>query len=75
LVFHIGEECRLRAFVNGVLRRIFKPKEEVTGGWITLYNEFHDFCLSSSSIRVINSKRVRWGEHVEHALAKRNVNK
>ena len=74
-MFHIGEECRLRAFENGTLRRIFKPKEEVTGGWIILHSEFHDLCLSSSIIRVINSKRVWWGEHVEHALQKRNLKK
>ena len=58
-----------------MLRRIFKPKEEVTGGWITMHNEFHDLCLSSSIIRVINSKKVRRGEQVEHALQKRNMKK
>ena len=55
---------------NGALTKIFKPKEEVTGGWIILHSEFHDLCISSSIIRVINSKGVRWIEHVEHALQK-----
>jgi hypothetical protein len=75
LVLYIREECRLRAFENGALRKIVKPKEEVTGGWITLHSEFHDLCISSSIIRVINSKRVRWVEHVDHALHKRNLKK
>jgi hypothetical protein len=60
LVLYIREECRLRAYENGALRKILKPKEEVTGGWITLHSEFHDLCISSSNIRVINAKRVRW---------------
>jgi len=32
----------LRAFENVVLRKILEPKEEVTGGWITLNSEVHD---------------------------------
>jgi hypothetical protein len=36
----LREERRLRVFENRVLRRIFGPKrDEVTGGWITPYNE------------------------------------
>jgi len=32
----LREECGLRVFGNGVLRRIFGPKwDEVTGEWIT----------------------------------------
>jgi hypothetical protein len=34
LSFTVGEEHRLRAFENMVLRRIFRPKKkEVAGGW------------------------------------------
>ena len=34
------EECRLRVFVNRMLRRIFRPKrDEVTGEWRELHNE------------------------------------
>jgi hypothetical protein len=69
----LREECRLRTLENGALRKIFKPKREVTGGWITLHNEFHDLYVSSCITRVINSKRVRCVEHVEHALKKRNL--
>jgi hypothetical protein len=38
------EEHRLRVFENRVLRRIFGPeRDEVTGGWRTLYNkELHN---------------------------------
>jgi hypothetical protein len=36
----LREECRLRAFENRVLRRVFGPKrDEVTGEWSKLYNE------------------------------------
>jgi len=36
----LREECRLRAFENRVLRRVFEPKrEEVTGEWRKLHNE------------------------------------
>jgi len=36
----LGEERRLRAFGNRVLRRIFGPKrDEVTGEWRKLHNE------------------------------------
>jgi hypothetical protein len=35
----LREECRLRAFENRVLRRIFGPKmDEVTGEWTRLHN-------------------------------------
>ena len=34
------EECRLRVFVNRVLRRIFRPKsDKVTREWRKLHNE------------------------------------
>jgi hypothetical protein len=36
----LREECRLRVFENGVLRRIFGPKrDEVTGEWRRLHNK------------------------------------
>jgi hypothetical protein len=38
LTLTLGEECRLRLFVNSVLR-IFRPKrDEVTGEWRILHN-------------------------------------
>jgi hypothetical protein len=36
----LREECRLRIFKNGVVRRIFGPKkDEVTEEWRRLHNE------------------------------------
>ena len=39
MVAHV-EECRLRVFENGVLKRIYGPKrDEVTGEWRRLQNQ------------------------------------
>jgi hypothetical protein len=53
----LREEHRLRVFENRVLRRTFGPKrDEVTGEWITQYNEeLHT---------LIKSRRMRWVVHV-----------
>jgi hypothetical protein len=58
----LREEHRLRMFENKVLRRIFRPKrDEVTGGWRKLHNEeLRDLYSSSSIIRIIKSRRMRW---------------
>jgi hypothetical protein len=47
--------CRLRAFENMLLRRIFRPKrDEVTGKWRKLHNEkLNDLYSSPNMIRVI----------------------
>jgi hypothetical protein len=49
-------------FENRVLRRIFGPKrDEVTGGWRKLHNEeLHNLYFSSSIIRMIKPRRMRW---------------
>jgi hypothetical protein len=62
----LREEQRLRAFENRVLRRIFGPKrDETTGEWRRLHNEeLNDLYLSPNSIRVINSRKMRWTGHV-----------
>jgi hypothetical protein len=62
-------------FGNGVLRRIVRPKwNEVTGGWRKLHNEeLHDLYSSSSIIRIIRSRRMRWAGHVARMGEKRNV--
>jgi hypothetical protein len=53
-------------FENRVLRRIVKPKRgEVTGGWRKLHNEeLNNLYSSSSIIRMIKTRRMRWAEHV-----------
>jgi acyl-coenzyme A synthetase/AMP-(fatty) acid ligase len=58
-----------------VLRRLFRPKrDEVTGGWRKLHNEqLHNFYTSPSIIRMIMSRRMRWGEHVTRMGTKRNA--
>jgi hypothetical protein len=45
-----------------VLRRIFGPKRgEVTGEWRKLHNEeLNDLYSSSTIVRVIKSRRMRW---------------
>jgi hypothetical protein len=58
----LREEHRLRMFENRMLRRIFGPKrDEVTGGWRKLHNEeLHGLYSSSSIVRVIKARRMRW---------------
>jgi hypothetical protein len=58
----VREEHKLRVFENRVLR-IFGPKRDgVTGGWRKLHNEeLHNLCSSPSIIRIIKSRRMRWG--------------
>jgi hypothetical protein len=62
----LREEHRLRVFENRVLRRIFGPKrDEVTGEWRKLYNEeLRDLYSSSSIIRMIKSRKMKWAGHV-----------
>jgi hypothetical protein len=53
-------------FENRVLRRIFGPKrDEVIGDWRKLHNEeLHGLYSSSSFVRVIKARRMRWAGHV-----------
>jgi hypothetical protein len=62
----LREEHRLRVFEYRVLRRIFGPKrDEETGEWRKLHNEeLHDLYSSPSIIRIIESRRKRWVDHV-----------
>jgi hypothetical protein len=67
-------DIRLRVFENRVPRRIFGPKrDEVTGEWRKLYNEeLRDLYSSSSIIRRIKSRGMRWAGHVARMGEKRN---
>jgi len=52
-------------FESRVLRRIFGHKrDEVTGEWRKLHNEGLNDLYSTSSIRVIKSRRMRRAGHV-----------
>jgi hypothetical protein len=64
----------MRVFENRVLRRIFGPKRDrVMGGWRKLYNEeLHNLYSSSSIIRIIKSRRMRWAGHVARMGGMRN---
>jgi hypothetical protein len=68
-------ECRLRAFRNRVLRRIFGPKrDEETGGWRKLHNEeLHNLYSSPCIIRIIKSRRMKWAGRVARIGEKRNA--
>jgi len=53
---------RLRMSENRVLRRIFRTKEEATGGWRKSHNEeLHNLYALP---RVVKSRRIRWVGHV-----------
>jgi hypothetical protein len=55
----------LTSFKDCVMR-IFEPKsDEVTEDWRELHNEeLHNLYYSSSIIRMIKSRRMRWAGHV-----------
>jgi hypothetical protein len=71
----LREECRLRAFENRVLRRIFGSKsDEVTGEWRRLHNkELYAVYSSPNIIQVIKSRRLRWTGHVERVRENRGA--
>jgi hypothetical protein len=68
------EERRLRVFENKVSRSIFGPRrDEVKGDWRKLHNEeLNDLYVSPNIVRVIKSRRMRWG-HVARMGERRGV--
>jgi hypothetical protein len=62
-------------FENRVLRKTYGPKgDEVTGGCRKLHNgELHNLYSSTSIIRMIKSRRMRWAGHVARIGAKWNA--
>jgi hypothetical protein len=61
----LREERRVRVFENRVLSRLFGPKrDEVIGDWRKLHNELHKVNCSPNIIRMIKSRRMRWGRNV-----------
>jgi hypothetical protein len=58
----LREEHRLRVFENRVLRKIYGPKREEDGSWRKLHNnELHSLYSTLNIVRVIKSRRMRWG--------------
>jgi hypothetical protein len=55
-------------FESRVLRRRCGPKrDDITEGWIKLYNEeLHDLYSSPSIIRITKSRRMRWVGDVKY---------
>jgi hypothetical protein len=62
----LREEHGLRVLENRALRSIFVLiREVVTGGWRKLHNEeLHNLYSSTSVIRMVKSRRMRWAGHV-----------
>jgi hypothetical protein len=71
----LREEHILRVFENRVLMRTFGPeRDEVTEEWGKLHNEeLHDLYSSTSIIRIMKARRMRWAGHIARMGEKRNV--
>ena len=70
----LREERRLRVFEIKVLRRIFGPRDEVTGDWRRLHNEeINVLYCSPNIVRVIKSRGMRWAGHVARMGEERGV--
>ena len=71
----LSEKIRLRMFGNRVLRGIFGPSRgAVTKKWRKLHiEELNDTYQSSSMVRVIKSRRMRWAGHEARMGERRGV--
>ena len=67
-------ERRLKVFKNRILRRIFGPKrDEETGDWRKLHNEYLTDFYSSPNIVRVRKSRMRWAVHVAHMGERRSL--
>jgi len=73
----LREERRLRVFENRVMRRVFvHRRDEVTGEWRKLHNEeLRDLYSFPNIVRVVNSRRMKWAEHVARMGEGRGVHR
>jgi len=71
----LREERKLGVFENMVLRRIFGPRrDEVTGEWRRLHNEYlNDLYSLPNIVWGIKSRRMRWAGHVARMGEEREV--
>jgi hypothetical protein len=62
------EEHRLKVVGKRVLRKIFGPKrDKIIGGLRKLHNEeLHNLYYSPIKIRTMESRRMKWAEHVAY---------
>ena len=61
----LREERRLRVFENMALRRVFGPKDKVTGESRKLHNEeLSDLYYLPNIVQVVKLRRMRWAGHV-----------
>jgi hypothetical protein len=60
---------------NRVLWRIFGPKlDEITGRWRKMHNkELHNLYSSTNIIRIIQSRKMNWADHVARMRKKGNA--
>jgi hypothetical protein len=74
-IWCLKEENRLRVFEKRVLRRIFGPMRcKMARSLRKLHNEeLHNLSTSSSIIRRIKLRRMRWAGHVALMGKKRNA--
>jgi hypothetical protein len=72
---HNDNNRRLRVLGNRVVRKIFGPKwDEVTGEWRKLRNEeINDLYCSPNIIQVIQSRSMKWMEHLARLGERRGV--
>ena len=67
-------ERRLKVFKNRILRRIFGPKrDEETGDWRKLHNEYLTDFYSSPNIVRVRKSRMRWAVHVARMGERRSL--